>query len=280
MFKYLKSLRNSKKYSAAQEDILQQLQGFIDIGKKNMWLDNDVFHVYFRNTFRLKNNVHVPAIDLANIEVIPSGRGVFSRLLPKLLSICQENHMEMLYVESILTRRFRSYLIRMGGIPDGVDPNSVMFMIERTKRMTSAYDLAQKLNGLELGVITQAMIREAKDSELVIVTGASDDLMQFEGAISEEFGCYGGGIIYFDRQGELPNPNEPFTYTGTLAEHQRNAARFMAMNSIEVIWDKDGYAWQYKTEIPHTEFDLMEDGKPYCRGIVFSVNDLPQWPDG
>ena len=34
------------------------------------------------------------------------------------------------------------------------------------------------------------------------------------------------------------------------------------------------YAWIYRTEIPHACFDILENGEKYCKGIVFSLNDL------
>ena len=40
----------------------------------------------------------------------------------------------------------------------------------------------------------------AKDSGLVIVYGASDDLMEFEGAIEDEIGCYDGDTIHITKQ--------------------------------------------------------------------------------
>ena len=46
---------------------------------------------------------------------------------------------------------------------------------------------------------------------------------------------------------------------------------------LEAVWcDGDEYSWTYKTDIPHATFDVMEDGEKFCRGIVFSVNDLPK----
>ena len=33
-------------------------------------------------------------------------------------------------------------------------------------------------------------------------------------------------------------------------------------------------SWSYLTDIPHKTFDIMEDGEIYCRGIVFSLDDL------
>ena len=36
----------------------------------------------------------------------------------------------------------------------------------------------------------------------------------------------------------------------------------------------DLITWCYKTDIPHETFMIYDDGEPYCRGIVFSIEDL------
>lgn len=42
-------------------------------------------------------------------------------------------------------------------------------------------------------------IETAKENGFVIVYGCSDDLMEFEGAIQDEGGCFGGGRVYFNK---------------------------------------------------------------------------------
>ncbi len=45
---------------------------------------------------------------------------------------------------------------------------------------------------------------------------------------------------------------------------------------IEALWAPEsdpGYSWVYKTDIPHESFEVVEDGEPYCRRIVFSLAD-------
>jgi len=37
----------------------------------------------------------------------------------------------------------------------------------------------------------------------------------------------------------------------------------------------DEYSWTYGTQIPHACFDVMENDMEYCRGIVFSIADIP-----
>lgn len=77
-------------------------------------------------------------------------------------------------------------------------------------------------------------------------------------------GCYGGGKVYFNRD-EVCQSNERENYP----------------NWIKAIWcggetDENGQeiTWTYETEIPQETFMIYEDGEPYCRGIVFSVEDL------
>lgn len=67
--------------------------------------------------------------------------------------------------------------------------------------MITAKELAEKLNGRAYGDSFDDVKQEAKESGLVIVYGASDDLMEFDGAIYDEGGCFDGGRVYFDRNG-------------------------------------------------------------------------------
>ena len=127
---------------------------------------------------------------------------------------------------------------------------------------------AQSLNGREYscGMFTQEEIQTAFERGWVIVTGASDDLMEFEGAFSDEGGCFDGGKVYFSPKA---------VYNG-----EDDRSEFP--NCIEAFWcnkeelDENGRVipWTYKTTIPHETFMVYEYGEPYCRGIVFSIEDL------
>lgn len=122
-------------------------------------------------------------------------------------------------------------------------------------------EIAEKLNGIAYGENVRTIEAEAKEHGIVIVMGASDDLMEFSGAIEDEGGCFDGGNVYFDRDGVSQDDTE-------------------RANVIEAIWcgshDENGIpaTWAYKTEIPHEKFKVFEDGELYCIGIAFSVEDL------
>ena len=41
------------------------------------------------------------------------------------------------------------------------------------------------------------------------------------------------------------------------------------------MWhDEGGPCWTFETDIPHETFTIMEDGEPWCIGMVFSMKDL------
>lgn len=132
-----------------------------------------------------------------------------------------------------------------------------------------AEELADELNGMEYGDDIQELKRSAKENNLVIVYGASDDLMEVCGAIDEEIGCCDGGTVYLDEHGLIVNKCESENCPCFIDAIEN--ARF----KIEAKWcEVDDYSWTYETEIVHSTFDIMEDGEKYCRGIVFSMGDI------
>lgn len=122
-------------------------------------------------------------------------------------------------------------------------------------------ELAEKLNGRQYGDSFKDVMEDARASGLVIVTGASDDLMEFQGAIEDEGGCFDGGEVYFDKNGVSQDETE-------------------RANVIEALWcegtNVDGCqaTWSYKTDIPHETFEIWEDEELYCIGLVFSIEDI------
>jgi hypothetical protein len=113
----------------------------------------------------------------------------------------------------------------------------------------------------------------AKQNGIVIVYGASDDLIEFDGAIRDEGDCYEGGKFLIDDKGLLPDWNnlDHDDEEVVLAYQKRKSE---AKHSIEALWDVDGYSWKYETDIPNQSFEIVEDGEKYCRGIVFYITDL------
>lgn len=136
-------------------------------------------------------------------------------------------------------------------------------------------EVVAALNGVEYPVNIEKdfpdLNRRMKEAGIVVVYGASDDNMEFEGAISDEVSCYNGGFAYLNTSGMLVNECDNYE-----CPHFDKLKAMAA--KIEAIWcedtTKDGYAWTYKTDIPHVTFDVVEEGEKYCRCIVFRLADV------
>ncbi len=108
-------------------------------------------------------------------------------------------------------------------------------------------ELAAMLNNRAyLHETTPEIEQLAKDNNLLIVFGCSDDLCEFRGAIFEEFDCYEGGTITHN---DLQKP-------------------------IKALWCSDrDCSWSYETELPHAEFNIYDDDELYCIGMVIDLNN-------
>lgn len=130
-------------------------------------------------------------------------------------------------------------------------------------------EFAKSISGKEYGYpqFTKEEIETAKENGFVIVYGASDDLIEFDGAIRDEGGCFDGGRVYFNK-------------TEVCQDESDRSAFDNYSNSINAVWDGDTdengklITWTYETEIPHETFMIYEGGEPYCRGIVFIIDDV------
>lgn len=140
--------------------------------------------------------------------------------------------------------------------------------------LTSVKEFAEMLNGREIGEeITPDEVKLAKENNIVVVYGASDDLMEFEGAIYDELDAWEGTIARVSKEGILKPP----------CEDNPECCKFKCVyfkkswsnaKTIKAVWGENNISWTYETEIPHETFDIMEDGEVYCRGIVFSMDNL------
>lgn len=127
--------------------------------------------------------------------------------------------------------------------------------------------LAAALDGGEYPFdLTREQEVAAEAQGLVVVFGSSDDLMEFRGAIHDELDCYDGGTAYLTDAGLVSNDCEADDCPHF--ERAKKSAR-----TIEAVWAEGDVSWQYRTDIPHATFRVMEDGDTYCIGIVFSLAD-------
>lgn len=129
-------------------------------------------------------------------------------------------------------------------------------------------ELAKKLNGRTIGDEMDAGLEYiAKDSNLIVIFGASDDLAEIRGAIYDEVSCYDRGVVAFHEGGLLKKNCD--------SDSCPHEERLMDKAKIvKALWCEGDISCTYETEIPHATFDILEDGEVYCRGIVIDKRDI------
>jgi hypothetical protein len=130
-------------------------------------------------------------------------------------------------------------------------------------------ELASLLDGSEYPFqVPGNLLPSAKENGLIVVYGASDDLIEFEGAIHDERGA-GDETDVLILEGKLfQDPDCNCFYAQKAAEDAKAKG-----SVIKALFDKRGYSWIYETNIPHATFEILEDDQKYCRGIVFALAD-------
>jgi len=141
------------------------------------------------------------------------------------------------------------------------------------ENLDKANALAAVLNGRQCGFeVTDEIRKRAKDDGLVIVYGASDDLVEFDGAIYDEVSAYEGKIVYLSKDGIFDSCNE---YDERCDECKMYKNAIDKCKTIRAVWCGDaGYCWTFETAIPHVRFGIFENDQKFCRGIVFHISEL------
>jgi hypothetical protein len=123
------------------------------------------------------------------------------------------------------------------------------------------------------GAHTPDLFALMKRDGLVAIFGASDDLTEFRGAIHDEAGAGEETEHFLTRKGLLTSrcgEGDDCPYFAEKKDHLKPV--------IRALWCPPGFdgSWLIVADIPHATFDIMEDGEVYCRGVVISIEDLPQ----
>ncbi len=132
--------------------------------------------------------------------------------------------------------------------------------------------MADLLNGSQYPFAPiKEIVDSAKAAGLVIVYGASDDLVEFDGAFRDQVNRYDGGTVLVDSQGVLDRDQVDDDDDEAIAAY---TLRSKGARRIEALWGQNGYDWSYQTDIPHATFEILQGTERYCRGIVLAVDDL------
>ena len=138
--------------------------------------------------------------------------------------------------------------------------------------MLTKEDVVKELNGTKYPLYpTEEQKQSWKDAGLVVVYGASDDLCELAGAIYDEQGA--PGEVLLNRNGtifEYPLDCDSCEDCRFVQKEKENTVKLLS------AWDKEGYSFIFHINVPYATFDIIDedDGSKYCRGIVFSLDDL------
>ena len=134
---------------------------------------------------------------------------------------------------------------------------------------------AAKINGREYREeLSAPEERQAKADGMLIVFGASDDLIEFRGVIYDEANLYDGGVVLLNSKQIYNHEHECDCPHCGFKEIEKTLAK------INCKWDEGGYSWLLETDLPHATFEIVEDGEKYCRGLVIDAKDLPTTNQG
>lgn len=137
--------------------------------------------------------------------------------------------------------------------------------------------LAEQLNGnLNRYEIDKEQERLAKESGLIVIFGASDDLLEFRGIINDEIGASDGTVAHVvkkkDGWGVIGDEDKMDL------DKQMDEFGLPSLSTLEVeaAWcpEELDCSWLITTKHLHASFDIMEDGELYCAGIVVDVKDF------
>lgn len=133
--------------------------------------------------------------------------------------------------------------------------------------------IAKQLHGMEYGTrIPRSITKAAKEANLLIVHGASDDLIQFFGVWEDEVGARDKTVVTFDEQGFVPAFDSVHGKWRDAEDALAWAHRCRRACEIHVHFGASG--WTYSTSFPVARFDIVEDNAVYCRGMVFGLQDV------
>lgn len=132
----------------------------------------------------------------------------------------------------------------------------------------TAEELAKQLNGFDISDnFTKGVINIAKNSNLVIVSAIGDDTIIFSGSLKDEFDLLHGGQIFMSKEKGIGGSDEFIPYLKQSVKKDRKL--------IEVFWNKNGlFKWKFLTLIKHSTYDLKSNGRSFCKGIIFNLNDI------
>lgn len=145
-----------------------------------------------------------------------------------------------------------------------------------------AEDIARRLENSEYREFPADVIRLAKENNVVIISGLSDDIIDLSGVISDEVSP---GSFRLSRDGLLEPLSQVLeqaiettqTAWDNAEENALSSIRaWMAARDASIVvsgkFSDDG--WVFSTAGAHQSFTILEDGEVHSRGLVIDLCEL------
>jgi hypothetical protein len=100
------------------DDILNQIDIFINSKQRNLWIGNDSIRIYIRKSKRIFKGQFYDFFDFASIEVENPGQGLFTKILKEFEKKYPDKN---IFIESVLTERFANYIKNVLGFETQYD---------------------------------------------------------------------------------------------------------------------------------------------------------------
>lgn len=115
--------------------------------------------------------------------------------------------------------------------------------------------LAGRLNLIPYGatILTKEEKHDAIESGLCVITGAGDDLLEFDGTVYDEVGANDGTTVYLMPDGKIKKKDKDGKGIKIIAE--------WCPEDCET-------SWRISTSVPAATFKIVDDGELYCIGCV------------
>jgi hypothetical protein len=135
---------------------------------------------------------------------------------------------------------------------------------------------AEKLTGREYREeLTKEEEHALKADGLIAAFGASDDLLEFRGALHDEVGAWDSAMV---KLAEIKKGGKIIILDD---EEDWVQVKPLYIRKVFAIWNPIGLdgevwaSWHIRIYgVPQATFDIMEDGELYCRGIVFEARHI------
>jgi len=106
-----------------------------------------------------------------------------------------------------------------------------------------------------------------------VIYGCSDDLIEFEGYISEEMSQYGSDSLHIVKKKDSLEVLDDYDYNNI---NQKFEEYNIKLPSVKILFNNnhDDYYWYIYSDVPYLSFDIMEDDEKFCRGIIIDKIDI------